>query len=99
MIMTKTKLIPLFLILILSGCIATEPKQTYHYKDGSNLTLNPDNTFYIFFQKEQTGYSGAYQIKGNDLILTYSAFGLTQIFTKNGSAYIEADGSRWELAK
>jgi hypothetical protein len=91
------KIILLFVLVVslLSGCIGTETKQTYSYKDGSNFTLFDDNSFTIHFTSNNMDYSGAYRIDNDTLYLVYP-IGYTEKLTKNGTAWIDKDGWRWE---
>jgi len=91
------KIIILFLILVsISGCIDEENYKIYSYTDGSNFTLFNDETVYVYLTPHNVGYSGTYRITNSELYLIFPT-GMTERLSRNGTAWVDKDGWRWEL--
>ncbi len=93
----KTVLMILILgVAILSGCVDNPDSTVYlDKKTNHTLTLYSDKTF---AEQETSGtYSGVYRIDGNQIVLTFQAFGLVINLQKDGDKLVYTkDGTVWE---
>jgi len=91
----NTKII-IVLLILLSGCIGTDQKETYHSsKSNETIVLHPDGVFTVTGPGNPQGASGNFKIDGEKLILIFKPFGNIIEAKLNSSGIFAADGESW----
>lgn len=96
--MKRILIISLILISLFSGCVSENKGTTYSYSDGSNFTLFNDGVVYVYLARPNIGFSGTYRINDSELYLIFPT-GMTERLSRDGNAWIDKDGWRWELGR
>jgi hypothetical protein len=86
------RIIPLIMILILSGCITSSVCGVYRL-DGATLALRDDNS-YLYTTDSGTSFSGHTEMYKDKIELTNS-LGMTTILTITKDGLVDDEGKLW----